>query len=133
MPDPGQEQDVRQQHRVEAEREHDTPAHAAANERTRNSASSSTDAGGRPVQRLIDADETAGGDLVPSLQGFQVYVATNAEPMPLRVGNYVVSAAVGEGGMGAVDDALHEPTGKRAAVKLIRAAWRPSPARAIPH
>src|SRR5262249_7030903 len=43
------------------------------------------------------------------------------EPMPLRVGSYVIRAVVGEGGMGAVYDALHEPTGRRAAVKLIRA------------
>ncbi len=42
-------------------------------------------------------------------------------PIPLRVGNYTVRAVVGEGGMGDVYDALHEPTGRRAAIKLIRA------------
>jgi len=44
-----------------------------------------------------------------------------AEAIPLRVGNYTVRAVVGEGGMGAVYDAVHEPTSRRAAVKLIRA------------
>jgi WD40 repeat protein len=75
----------------------------------------------RHVQRLIDADETAQAGLEASQPGFEVYVPASAEPMPLRVGNYVVSAVVGEGGIGTVYDALHEPTGRRAAVKLIRA------------
>src|SRR5262249_39920543 len=75
----------------------------------------------RHIQRLIDADETARDGPEASQRGFEVYVPASAEPMPLGVGNYVISAVVGEGGIGSVYDALHEPTGRRAAVKLSRA------------
>jgi eukaryotic-like serine/threonine-protein kinase len=76
------------------------------------------------VQRLLDADDetavpSAGGEPIP--RPLEVYVPAIAEPIPLRIGNYSVRAVVGEGGMGDVYDSLHEPTGRRAAVKLIRA------------
>jgi serine/threonine protein kinase len=68
------------------------------------------------VRKLLEADAENERDETFSGPAADI----GAGPMPLRVGNYVVRAVVGEGGMGSVYDALHEPTGRRAAVKLIR-------------
>jgi serine/threonine protein kinase len=69
------------------------------------------------VQRLLDAD--AANTASSSLAG--PALSASAAPTPKRIGDYEVRAAAGEGGMGAVYDAEHTPTGRRAAVKLIRA------------
>lgn len=50
------------------------------------------------------------------LRGFE----PKEEPVPHAIGAYRVNALLGEGGMGFVYDAVHEPTGRRAAVKLMR-------------
>jgi serine/threonine protein kinase len=77
------------------------------------------------VRKLLEADAENAHD-----QTFASPAADlEAEPIPLRVGNYTVRAVVGEGGMGAVYDAIHEPTSRRAAVKLIRAGIATSSAR----
>src|SRR3954468_9475029 len=71
----------------------------------------------RRVQRLLDADaaniDTTLGE--PKLAEFA------QDHVPLQVGAYLVRGVAGEGGMGAVYDATHQPTGRRAAVKLVRA------------
>ncbi len=43
-----------------------------------------------------------------------------AEQTPTRIGTYAVTSLLAHGGMSAVFDAVHEKTGARAAVKLIR-------------
>ncbi len=42
-------------------------------------------------------------------------------PPPGRVGDYVLGARIGRGGMGQVHEAVHEPTGRRVAIKLVKA------------
>src|SRR5262245_52757760 len=69
------------------------------------------------VRKLLEAD--AENERDESFSGPAAELGSG--PIPLRVGSYTVRAVVGEGGMGDVYDALHEPTGRRAAVKLIRA------------
>jgi serine/threonine protein kinase len=69
------------------------------------------------VSRLLEADSENQSD-----NSLDSPVAQAIEdPAPSRVGSYRVTAIAGEGGMGAVYDCVHEPTGRRAAVKLIRA------------
>src|SRR5262245_16268813 len=69
------------------------------------------------VRKLLEAD--AENERDETFSGPAADIGSG--PMPLRVGSYAVRAVVGEGGMGDVYDAMHEPTGRRAAVKLIRA------------
>jgi predicted Ser/Thr protein kinase len=49
-----------------------------------------------------------------------------SEETPTSIGEYHVNTAIGEGGIGAVFDARHERTGRRAAVKLIRTGFATS-------
>jgi serine/threonine protein kinase len=42
-------------------------------------------------------------------------------PPPARVGDYVLGAAIGRGGMGRVHEAVHEPSGRLVAIKLVKA------------
>jgi serine/threonine protein kinase len=71
----------------------------------------------RRVELLLEADATRSdaGPLAGALVEFP------QELVPVRIDTYHVSGIVGEGGMGRVFDAVHEPTGRRAAVKLIQA------------
>jgi tRNA A-37 threonylcarbamoyl transferase component Bud32/tetratricopeptide (TPR) repeat protein len=69
------------------------------------------------VWRLLAADESASAAHDSGIVG-----GFASDPVPVRVGQYVINGVAGEGGMGAVYDALHEPTRRRAAVKLLRIA-----------
>ena len=70
----------------------------------------------RRVQRLLDADALNNdGTLHETLADF------GQDHIPRQVGAYAVRALAGEGGMGAVYDAVHQPTGRRAAGKVVRA------------
>src|SRR6476620_4968785 len=64
------------------------------------------------LARLLAADESRSSE-----QGDGIVGAFVSDPMPRRVGQYTVNGIAGEGGMGAVYDAMHEPTRRRAAVK----------------
>ncbi len=72
------------------------------------------------VEALLqaDADNAAVGSV---LEQPLIEIEGASEPIPKQVGTYVIRAVAGAGGMGAVFDGLHEPTRRRAAVKLLRA------------
>jgi serine/threonine protein kinase/tetratricopeptide (TPR) repeat protein len=78
------------------------------------------------VKRLLAADAT---NSESSNAGVLVEVNEESEPAPQSVGTYSVRGIVGMGGMGAVFDATHTTTGRRAAVKLIRAGMSTARAR----
>ena len=40
-----------------------------------------------------------------------------------RLGNYLIKREIGHGGMGVVYEASHEQIGRRAAIKVLRAAY----------
>jgi non-specific serine/threonine protein kinase/serine/threonine-protein kinase len=69
------------------------------------------------LRKLLAADAENERDTSLSVSALELA----DDPLPVRVGSYAVSRIAGEGGMGAVYDCVHEPTGRRAAVKLIRA------------
>lgn len=73
------------------------------------------------VEKLIIADEANAQTLSETLPGGTV-AEFPRDPVPRQIGAYSVRGVAGEGGMGAVFDAVHTPTGRRAAIKLIRAA-----------
>src|SRR4051794_6537784 len=81
------------------------------------------------VERLLRADaanashDGANGDAAGAagtIHGDFVVAEFAQEQVPRRVGAYVVRGIAGEGGMGAVFDATHQTTARRAAVKLVR-------------
>lgn len=69
------------------------------------------------LSRLLTADESRSGAADAGIVG-----TFASDPMPRRVGQYSINGIAGEGGMGAVYDAIHEPTRRRAAVKLLHVA-----------
>lgn len=69
------------------------------------------------LSRLLTADESRSGAADAGIIG-----TFASDPMPRRVGQYAINGIAGEGGMGAVYDAIHEPTRRRAAVKLLHVA-----------
>src|SRR3954454_5004046 len=69
------------------------------------------------LTRLLAADASRLGDDDSGVVGGFV-----SNPVPVRVGEYAVNGIAGEVGMGTVYDAVHEPTRRRAAFKLLHVA-----------
>ena len=89
---------------------------------------------------MEDAPSSAGGGDLPPPQTLrrllrtsvraQLFAFDAGELLPgTRVGDFVIEARIGEGGMGAVYAAVHPVIGKRAAIKVIRADACTGPAR----